>query len=163
MTGRSVVVGVTTLSILSILQGSLVGRAPCLLAIVLVVVLAGCALSARVALSSDADQVANLVARVVSGTHNPSDDFVTDDGRVLTRTPAGPQDVNVATADTACRDLDIDIVLLERSRGVRVLLQRKIVALGFEGSVSSELLRDGSIGRHVGPVRKRMCKFAAAR
>lgn len=150
MTGGSVVVRVTTLCVLSVLQRSLISRAPGLLAVVLVVLLARCTLSTRVALGTDSDQISDLVARVLSGTDTSPDDLVTDNGGVLARAPARSQDVDVTAADSAGRDLDIDVIVFERSGSVRVLLQRKVVALRLEGSVSSELFRDGSVGSHNG-------------
>jgi ABC-type anion transport system duplicated permease subunit len=71
------------LGVLAILQGTLVRGAPRLLAVVLVISLAGVALSTRVALRSHADEVANLVSRVLSGFDYPANDFMPNDCRVL--------------------------------------------------------------------------------
>lgn len=120
--GRSIVVGVTSLSVLAVLQSALIRGAPCLLAVVFVVGLASVALTARVALSTDTDKITDLVTRVLAGSANCANDLVPDDCRVFRWTPAGSQGVDITTADAACVNLDIDIVVLEGSRSVRVLL-----------------------------------------
>jgi hypothetical protein len=60
--------------------------------------------------------------------------------------------VDIATADTTCVNLDVDVVVLERSRSVRVLLQGEGVALGLERGVAGELFGDGDVG-HGGRMR----------
>jgi hypothetical protein len=101
-------------------------------------------LSARVALSTDTDDIADLVTRVLSCSRNCSYNLVADDRRVFRRTPACSKDVEVTSTDTACGNLDVDVVVFERSRGVRVLLQGEGVALLFKCGVTGELFWDGS-------------------
>lgn len=109
----SVVVGVTTVGLALVVGVDTTVGVDGLLAVGLVAVLAVDALEASLCLGTNTNAVADLdVLDLGSDTDGLSDNLVADAARVRGRAPAGAQHVNVATADTAVGDLDVDVGLL---------------------------------------------------
>jgi len=67
--------------------------------------------SARLSTNTDAVTDLDAVLDVLAHANGLADDLVTDNARVVGRTPAGLESVDVGTADTAVSDFDLIVVL----------------------------------------------------
>src|SRR5262249_1187139 len=90
------------------------------------------ALEARASLPADADPVARLqVADLAPRGGDRPDDLVAGDLRELAAVPAVVDEVDVAVAKPAVRDVDLDVVRAQRRRLVGERFERR--ALGERG------------------------------
>jgi hypothetical protein len=80
----------------------------------LLTVLARLALTARVDETTHPDTIADLVTGDrVSYSSNGARDLVSDDDRIVSRTPFVPRGVDVAVADPGVGDIDEDVVVTQ--------------------------------------------------
>lgn len=83
-------------------------------AVVLVISLARAAVQARPDLRANTDAVADVDALDIrADADGVADDLVADDERELGLAPAAGERVHVRGADTAVRDRDLDVILVE--------------------------------------------------
>ena len=107
--------------------------------------LARAAALATLRLSANTDTVANLkVLDVLADLGDMANDLVADDKRVVGRSPARAEGVNVGTADTSVRDLHLNICVLE---GLGLEVAPFHVAIGGRGVVGDPAVEVRS-GRH---------------
>lgn len=109
------------------------------LAVRLVVVLALTALEARPDLGADTDALADLgEGHLGTDLEDLADDLVADSQRVRAAAPFAADGVQVAGADTAALNLDVDVVVAKGARGPRVLF-KVLPFLGAGGLEAREL------------------------
>lgn len=158
--GSTAKVSVAAEALAAVLEAASVGADHALAAVRLAAGRALVARAARVALRADADAVANLDVRdVLAYTDGDANDLVAHDLRVLDRAPAGAERVQVARADAAVGDRDIDVRVGERlgrvllvgevANGVFVLADPALEGLGNLGKVRrGHIVQYGSV-KHV--------------
>lgn len=137
--------GVTTVRLVAVEVLAVVGHGE-LVAVGLLLHLARAAALAALRLSANTNAVADLeVLDVLADLGDMADNLVADNKRVVGRSPAGAESVNVGTADTAVRNLHLNVGLLE---GLGLEVAPLHVALGSRGVVGNPAVEVRS-GRHV--------------
>lgn len=136
--------GVTTVRLVTVEVLAVVSHGE-LVAVGLLLHLARAAALTALRLSTDTDTVANLkVLNVLADLGDMTNDLVSNNEGVVGRSPARAKGVNVGTADTAVRDLHLNVGLLE---SLRLEVAPLHVAIGGRGVVGDPAIELGS-GRH---------------